>query len=457
MTVHSRTCNQIDKLAQHVIETAVNGSAVPQDSRMGRELPVDSGDESNRLFLGEEATQLYFTALDALASDPEFNHLTRKELDLALALLAHDLAVNRTHIDTSYVRRERIEHFFATLTRPPVPYEIVFNIEGIKFAPDPLVVGDVVFREFTSEIAAQWDRANIDDVEAPFRESLRETFAALTGQPVGIVRVSANSAEKAVERAQGVFDRALNTLRLCIGSFPWSVVYDQELLQRRGRFCIVRQLEPATRLVPIDRGHRFWNTELDLVGPLDEWVRYVEEQIKPLYTGAIQGELHQSLLRSIDWLGTSITRENYDHKVLDLCNALETVLTTASDHGKSDSVALRSVLLSMALGGDFVYPRAILRLYDFRPDVIHASALGVCGRSDYRLLWWKTSEVVLDIIKLHSTHRSITQISQLIKLLESRERIEEVINQLERWQDEATKAMIAYAKSRLQEQEEEPV
>ena len=107
-------------------------------------------------------------------------------------------------------------------------------MEGIRFGSGSLTVGEVVFREFGPELAKGWDYTK---AEGSFQEILRKTLAELAGQPVGIVRVKARSAEKAVERAQKDFDRALNTLRLCIGSFPWSVIYDHELLQRRGRFA----------------------------------------------------------------------------------------------------------------------------------------------------------------------------------------------------------------------------
>lgn len=453
MAVGNRTFICIDRLAQDVLKTADKSPVVSQDSWVEREMLVDSDDAAAGSFLDREAVQLYFEALDALVSDPVFNHLTREELDTELAILIHDITANREQMSSSHVRCERINHFFATITRPPIPHEVVFNVEAIKFAPDSLTIGNVVFREFSPEVAAHWDSAKIDEFEGPFRESLQKTFDALTGQQVGIVRVKASSAEKAVERAQKDFDRALNTLRLCIGSFPWSVIYDQELLQRRGRFCIVRQLEPEVRLVPVDGSRSFRNMELDLAGPLDEWTRHSVEQLAPLYDGTIRGEYRRLLLRSLEWIGRSITRGPYGHKLLGLCVALESVLTVESDQRKGDCVALRSMLLSMALGDDLLRPRGVLHLYKIRLDVIHGSALGVCGRSDYRMLWWRARDIVLNVIKFHLVQGPIACPSQLVELLESRERMEKAISWLERWQDEGTRAVAEYAKSRIQQQE----
>ena len=103
----------------------------------------------------------------------------------------------------------------------------------------------------------------------------------------------------------------------------------------------------------------------------------------------------------------------------------------------------------MALGDEAPPPRDLLHLYRLRADVVHGVSVGVCAKSDFRELFWRTKNVILNTIELNSTQGPITRPSHLIELLEARERIEEAINQLERWQDEDTKAMIEYAKSRL--------
>ena len=454
MTVENHTIKRVVRLAQDVLRTSDKESSVPQGPWMERELSIDGSDDLTWLFLSGEAIQLYFEALDALENDPAFKHLTRRDLDTGLADLMYDLVINRERMNRSRVRRERIECFLSVLARPLVPYEIAFNVEGIKFGSNPLTIGNVVFQEFGPEMVKDWNYAK---AEGPIQESIREMLGNITGQPVGIVTIHAASAGKAVDRAQEDFERALNTLRVCIGSFPWPVVPDQELLQRRGRFCVVRQLKPEARPVQVGEGGSFRRIDRDLAGPLEESTKSFIEQLAPLYDGTIRCRLRDTLLHSIEWIGTSTNREHYDHKIVDLFTALESALTTKKEPRKGEAIVLRSMLLSMAMGDGLFYPGRLLHLYELRSDVIHGAALGVCGKSDYRELWFHAKDIVLNIIRLNSTQGPFARPSQLIKLLESRERIEEVINQLERWQDEATKAMIAYAKSRLQEQEGEPV
>ncbi len=450
MVVDNRTFIRIDRFTQDVIKSSGKDASAPQGSWTEGHISAVGSDRPNWLFLAGETVQLYFEALAALESDPVFEHHTREDLDEYLAVLGYDLVVNREQMSSSRARCERIRRFFAALAQPLVPYEVVFDVEGIRFGSGRLTVGDVVFREFGPELAKGWDYTK---AEGSFQEILRKTLAELAGQPVGIVTVQAGSARRAVSRAQGYFDCALNTLRLCIGAFPWAVVYDQELLQRRGRFFVVRQLKPEVRPVRIDGSDRFQRIDCDLAGPLEESTEEFIERLAPLHDGTLPGWLRDALLRSIEWIGTSITREQYDHKIVDISTALETVLTTRDDRRKGEAVALRSMLLSMALGDGSPPPRDLLHLYRLRADVVHGVSAGVCAKSDFRELFWRTKNVILNTIELNNTQGPLTRPSHLIELLESRERLEKAIGWLERWQDEDTRAVIEYAKSRLQKQE----
>lgn len=326
-------------------------------------------------------------------------------------------------------------------------YEVAFNVERIKLATDPLTIGEVVFREFSPELAKDWDCAEFDGAS---RKLLQEELDNLTGRPVGVITVDAGSAEKAVERAQECFDRALNVLRVSISSCPHWLIDDRMLLQRRGRFHVVRRLGPEARPVRTGSDLGFRPLDADLSGELAKSTKNFMRQLSPLYDGTVQGDIRDSLLRSIEWIGTSITREIYDHKVVDLCTALEAVLTTVKDRQKGGAIALRSMLLSMALGDGFLHPSKLRPLYRLRNEVVHGSDLGICTEDDYRRLRDRAKDVVLNIIKLNSTQGPIASPCHLIKLLEAPERLEKAIGWLESRPDKDTKALTEYAKQRLE-------
>ena len=145
----------------------------------------------------------------------------------------------------------------------------------------------------------------------------------------------------------------------------------------------------------------------------------------------------------------SITRESYDHKIVDLCTGLEAVLTTVDDRRKGEAIAFRFMLLSTALGRPFCPPGVLYDLYERRSRVVHGAALGECGNNDYLQLRLVAKEAVLNIIELNRVQGPIDRPSRLIRLLESRGRMKEATAWLESCRDNATRKVTKYAKSRL--------
>ena len=188
---------------------------------------ADEHHEARSLFLGGRSGELYLKALDSLETDPAFENLARDDLENELDDLLRDLVVNRDQMKTSSEIRKRAIAFLDELARPLGKYEVAFSVEGVNFGSDPLTVDDVVFQKFITELARDWDYSAIPG-------GSRGLLDDLVNQSVGIVTVTAGSHRKAKERAVAVFDRALNTLRVCIVYSNSFAISDRRLLQRRG-------------------------------------------------------------------------------------------------------------------------------------------------------------------------------------------------------------------------------
>ena len=346
------------------------------------------------LFLGGRAGELYLKALDSLETDPAFENLARADLENELDDLLRDFVVTREQMKTSSEIRKRATAFLYKLARPLGKYEVVFGVERMNLGYGSLSVGDVVFQKFSTELAQDWNYSAIPDGSRGFLDDL-------VNQSVGIVTVNAGSPRKAVERAVAVFERALNTLRVCIVSSNPVAISDRWLLQRRGEFHAVRQVDPKTSPVEWGAAKGFRPIGLDLTDPWTASTRAFIRRLGPLYDGSIQGKLRDALLRSLEWIGMSITRESYDHKIVDLCTGLEAVLTTVADPRKGEAIAFRFMLLSTALGKPFCPPGVLYDLYERRSRVVHGAALGVCGKADYLQLRLAAKEAVLNIIELN--------------------------------------------------------
>ena len=450
MKPNRETIERIEEFAQ-VISESLDEAFSPEENPWGfrRFINISNSavagedDEAGWVFLEGKAGQLYITALDSLESDPAFGNLARADLEAELDDLARDLAVNQEQAKASEELHKRITGFLCRLARPLEKYEVAFDVEGVEFGSVPLTIGDVTFQEFSTELAEDW--------------SIKETpgeswgfFDKLVGQSVGIVTVNAGSDRKAEEIAAGVFDRALNILRVCIVSSNPFAILDNQLLQRRGEYHALRKVKQQRRLVSSGAAIGFRPLDLGLMGKSTALTKDFIGQLDPLYDGTVQVKLRDALLRSLEWIGVSITRENYDHKIVDLCTALEAVLTTVSDGKKGEAVAFRMMLLSMAIEVPFPYPGDVYRFYELRSRVVHGAALGVCGKRDYIYLRRIAEKAVLNTITfIGGIQGEVNQPSQLIKLLESCERMKKAINKLGEWEDKGTRAVTKYAKERL--------
>ena len=446
MTIDNSTRSKIQNLVDAIVKQSDKDSFMSAPGwaviRNPKPSPAGEIDDPGLFLVGDEA-RLYVEALRSLETDEAVEHLTRAELDGDLTMLVQDLDTNKEQLIKKSARRQRIAEFVTKLSKPPEKYEAAFSIEWAKFPIEPFIIGGVEFREFTQELAIEWGYETVNDF-------FQEMFDDIIGQPVGIVTVYAGTFEKAADRAQASLDRALNTLRvICIGSAKRVAFWDEQLLQRRGKFRVIRKVEPDTGAISIGGGRIRNPIALDLTGRLGNSIAENADLLSHLYNGKVSDKFRDALLRSLEWIGVSITREIYDHKVVDLCTALEAMLSSIDDQRKGEAISLRYLLLAIAVNENFFDLRQIYDLYLLRSRVIHGAALGECGSEDYIRLRAITIEAMERIIKLNNTHGPFNKPIDFIRFLESQEHLEKAIEWLEKWSDSATRNILNYAKNKL--------
>ena len=447
MTLQQSTSAKIENLAKEIIEgprddksTAHYGYMVIVTSSYN---PDDDRGLSDGLLLKGSTARLYQESLDLLGQDNAVEHLTSANLRDALTSFAVRLESDKETLRGRGARRARIAEFIAEIAKPLSTYEIAFTVDGVAFGDeDILKIGDVEFRTFTSEMAEEWDLES-------FPSRLPIPDAEVIGLTVGILKVQAGTLEKALERGEEALDQALQILRTSIGFYRPSQIYDFQLHQRRGDLRVIRQLDPETKLWRGWKGRR-GPLETQLTGDLLDSTRSFTAQLSPLFDDSIPRKLRDAVLRSLEWVGTSVTREIYDHKVVDLCTALEAVLSGRDDRRKGEAVALRVMLLSMALGKGFRFPGDLYRLYVLRSNVVHGSDLGECGQSDYYSLKAIAEETILNIMELHEREGPFRRPYDLFTFLEKPDRIKSAVSWLDHYLDNNTREIAKYARGLLE-------
>ncbi len=446
MSMHNRTRSRIQNLVDAIVRESDDN---PSGSDIGWAVirnPTSSpdGEDNNSGYSlwGREA-RLYLEASGSLEIDSAVEHLTRHELNEALDVLVQDLISNKEQFKRNSERRSKVSEFVSEISKPHEKYEVAFAIEWVKFPIEPIIVGGVHFREFTQQIAVDWGYETANDL---FKEMLDE----IIGHPVGIVTVYAGTCEKAAERAQALLESALNALRIaCIGSAKGVALWDEQLLQRRGGGRVIKKIEPNTGAMSIGGGRTRTPMTLDFTGDLADSTKEFAKSLDSIYNSTMPDKFRNAILRGVEWIGMSITREIYDHKIVDLCTALEAMLSTIDDGRKGEALSLRYLLLAIALDETFFDLRLIHDLYLRRSNVIHGAALGECGKQDYLRLRAIAIEVLGRIIKLNDSQGPFNRPVDFIRFLESKEYLQQAIEWLEKWQDSSMESILKYAKNKL--------
>ena len=197
------------------------------------QIPADLAgtEEAGWIHLTDQTLGLYNGCLDALANEPELEHITRSDVDRELRALFCDLHVNRDDYQLVSTRSKRLKRFLNEILKPHEEFEIIHAIDGLRLDANSLTIGDVTFYQLGQQMAEEWG----------IYDSPVEGASELVGKVVGILRLSAGSQAKAVEKAREKLDTALNALRVSLAAFPGYYIHDDPFF-----------------LVNDQRSHQYW-------------------------------------------------------------------------------------------------------------------------------------------------------------------------------------------------------
>lgn len=452
MGIKSETFNLLKQLAAKV--TTESGQGEAASGRWGAiptilltspaEALSSEGTQSIRLTIDE--TTLYQASCHALAIEPELEHLIsgrkkEREVEQPLWELVCELYLNREQYTDAGKRNERLRHFVSEITKPHDDYEVIIVVDHLSMVEGEFAVGGVTFFHLDDLRALDWGVPH----------HLLE--GSVADKTVGQVRVRAGSPKTAVERAKEKIDTALSALRVC--GVPMRLIHDSQLQQRRGQDYAVKNLSNSDErpLWGWKRGSEPF--DLHLQGTILDDFSEELARLQPIRDGAMPRDLNERLLRTMEWVSSSITRERDDDKVVDLCTALETLLTTQDDRRKGEALALRVLLVGMAAKRDGLrlHPLEVLHLYELRSTIVHGSARNICEKRHYQLLRRVVLDAIEDVITVASPNRSVTKVSTLVNELQQEIRLKEAIAWLKQTSIGDTKGLenlVEYANERIE-------
>lgn len=284
---------------------------------------------------------------------------------------------------SSHALAELVDEFGERWKQPLREYEVAFVIDNLSLETDPITLNGI-------EVFDPSD-ANLTQRDIP--KDLIEQFEKREGTfCIGMAIVQVSDSSIAFEALK---ERAAETLNLLqaaglegLTSKPWA----NELVQW--------SLSGHYLVRPIDQGSgRDW-----------EWRGYDRPYgpaVMPLGKEIVKGiaklglkelencpeSIRERLKRAMYWIARSSHHESHDHRLVDLCTALEILLVPGGirEGNKGTLIALRYNLL-----GGTLQPTEVKWMYDRRNEIVHGDPLPVVDQRDI----WQLRDVCLSTIRL---------------------------------------------------------
>ena len=252
--------------------------------------------------------------------------------------------------------------------KPLSEFEVAYGISYLDVGQEPITLFGVEFFVPTDEALSQRDMSK-DEVARWGGEG------TLT---LAVVRVEAASGSIAFEAGRDQVANAVNLLKVSALRGVAARNPTDELLQWNlsGKY-FVRPVSAGETSHPSLLGyHRQFRP---LVSDLGGNIRKGISALRLDLLSDLPENIRERVLRSAYWIAHSAAHEADDHKIVDLCTALEILLLPEerSVREKGNVIALRYNLL----GGDLT-PSAVKWMYDRRNEVVHGNPLPVVGPLD---------------------------------------------------------------------------
>ena len=329
-------------------------------------------------------------------------------------LVCEVVANPNIHLEGPNGLDDLINKFGDSWKKPLFEFEVIYGIDDLAIGAEPIALFGVEFFAPTDEALSQRDisKASKDEV---MRWSKEEGVLTLA-----VVRVEAASRTIAFEAGRDQVVNAVTLLKVSALRGLAGRTPTDELLQWQlsGNYLV----KPVTSWEP--SAQTLWGYRRQfgpLVAELGGYIRQGIELLKLDLLSDLPEDIHERILRSMYWIAHSATHEADDHKLVDLCTALEILLIPEGSfvRSKGNVIALRYNLL----GGD-LNPSAVRWMYNRRNDVVHGSRpLPVVGPQHtwhLRLVCYTTVGQIVDV---SAQRPGLFTLQDLISTVETKENL----------------------------------
>jgi len=362
-----------------------------------------------------------------LRKDISTEYLRDKELDDALWYLLCDVYLNRKMYTNSGTLNKQIDEFIGQVCRPLKEYEVLFGVRNLIVKKYPLKLWNTVLTQLDVK-----DLEHIEpQISGKFKDMIFETF--LKNASI-MVTLQGNHSGLVIDRAREEAEFIVKVLQTYLNENM--SIRDENLLFDISAFSLIRVKDGSKwawswRRKRLPYGITISDTLFATINKANEHFEIITN-LNPDFRARVQ--------RAIYWVGSSIKEEVLDHKMIFLCTALETLLTSRDDKRKGEIITYRMVLLNHLIKGHFPDPFQLMWFYELRSQIVHGSAIGKTTNSDYSHLQHIVTETLLTFI-IQVEKSKVKEYSKLLESLEDKENLKLMLSYFDKFKGEWPKSL----------------
>ncbi|MCY4652627.1 MAG: HEPN domain-containing protein [Dehalococcoidia bacterium] len=361
-------------------------------------------------WLGKELADELLSSLD----DIRVELIPRHAEDMALINafwddLVYEVSANsQTYLNRPGALDELVQKFSETWKKPLSEFEVLYSVDCLALGEETISLLGVEFFSPTDEALAQ--RAIPKADVAKWNKETESLTLAIT-------RVEAASSNLAFDSGRDKVADAIALMRVAAMRGLTGRTATDELLQWT--------LSGSHLLRHVVSGEPqegwYWGFRRQfgpLVDEIGDDICWGIEELELGVLSSLPENVQDRILRSIYWIAHSTTHEVADHKLVDLCTALEILLLPEGGRirQKGDNIALRYNLL-----GGTLNPSYVKWMYGQRNAVVHGDQLPVVKTVDVWNLRMVCYQTARGIIQASVSRPNELSLKDLIALVETKE------------------------------------
>lgn len=355
----------------------------------------------------------FHKALELFEEDQESEFLSKAEHQDRMWFLFCEAYLNRNTLLDETMLKELVDIFLREVRRYERVYEVLIPIENFEILDGTLPLWDFKLEKITREsLKAKGVDINNRTVGGFFK-NLSETTAM-------IISGKGTSPKHVCERAR---NKAILNLKIMQAYCSYSTtVNEQHLLFEMSEDAIVRDVASSTDVLTQWKarrkpyGFKFSHEQTWLAEKANAHRGVLENHPK----------LISAFERALYWMGVSLDEGDPDRKVIALCSALESMLSTKDERMKGERIAFRYCLLCAVTQRRWVWPQDVLEIYNRRSVVVHGSGLDLATPRDASTLSLVMRDV-LDCFVEATDKYKIVKPTALFKVLETSQEASEFL------------------------------